>query len=216
METQDSIDIATLQRVALGLEHEPPQSLFSGQSRINHTAQQHTQSYKAADRSHGHTSAGTGSSATSIPDSGRSTPKRPRSSPFPQYAQRPMNSIPIANEPIDGHLARTTQSGTMDSAETAPGDTQVVSQSVFDSIIRQNGESMYHGHSQTGADGATLMTLHEGDSGHLDLLADFDSAHLPKIDSADNDEESNYDGSESSPMVPLEFQPEFFPNRNVF
>lgn len=127
-----------------------------------------------------------------------------------------MNSNPTANEPIDGHPGRTTQSGTMDSAETAPGDTQVVSQSVYDSIIRQNGESMYHGHSQTGADGATLMTLHEGDSGHLNLLADFDSAHLLKNDSAENDEESNYDGSESSPMAPLEYQPEFFPESQRF
>jgi hypothetical protein len=64
----------------------------------------------------------------------------------------------------------------MDSAEAAPGDTQVVSQSVYDSIIRQNGESMYQGTSQNGADGATLRTLHEGDSGHINLLSQFDTA----------------------------------------
>ncbi|OQD72835.1 hypothetical protein PENDEC_c019G06517 [Penicillium decumbens] len=103
----------------------------------------------------------------------------------------------------------------MESADPAPGDTQVVSQSVYDSIIRQNEASMYHGHSQTGADGATLMTLHEGDSGHLDLLAEFDS-RLPKSHSTDHDEESNYDGSESSPMAPLEYQPEFFPESQRF
>ncbi|KAJ5134421.1 hypothetical protein N7526_005786 [Penicillium atrosanguineum] len=216
METQDSIDIATLQRDALGLEHKPSQSFFPGHSRIDHTAQQQPRSNKAADRSHGHTSAGTGYSATSISDSARATPKHPRPSPSPQYAQNPMNSNPTANEPIQANPVQTTQSGTMDSGETAPGDTQVVSQSVYDSIIRQNGESVYQSHSQTGADGATLMTLHEGDSGHLDLLADFNSAHLPKNDSADNDEESNYDGSESSPMAPLEYQPEFFPESQRF
>ena len=118
--------------------------------------------------------------------------------------------------PTEGHPLSATQSGTMESAEAAPGDTQVVSQSVYDSIIRQNGESMYHGHSQAGADGATLMTLHEGDSGHLDLLAEFDSTRLPKTHPPDHDEESNYDGSESSPMASLEYQPEFFPESQRF
>jgi hypothetical protein len=127
-----------------------------------------------------------------------------------------MNSHSAANQPNAAHSAHTTQSGMMDSGETAPGDTQVVSQSVFDSIIRQNGESMYQGQSQIGADGATLMTLHEGDSGHLDILAEFDSARLPQNEFPDNDEESNYDGSESSPMAPLELQPEFFPESQRF
>lgn len=100
----------------------------------------------------------------------------------------------------------------MDPAE-APGDTQPVSQSVYDSIIRQNGESMHGRILETGADGATLMTLHEGDSGHIDLLAGFDSAHQDQIPSPGHDEESNYDQSESSPLA---YQPEFFPESQRF
>lgn len=104
----------------------------------------------------------------------------------------------------------------MEPADTAPGDTQVVSQSVYDSIIRQNEESMYPRFSQTGADGATLMTLHEGDSGHIDLLAEYDSARQPRIPSPDHDEESSYDQSDSSPMAAMEYQPEFFPESQRF
>ncbi|OKP00938.1 DNA repair protein crb2 [Penicillium subrubescens] len=101
----------------------------------------------------------------------------------------------------------------MDSAEAAPGDTQVVSQSVYDSIIRQNGESMYQGTSQNGADGATLRTLHEGDSGHINLLSQFDTARHEDNLSQDQDEESNYDENESSPMA---YNPDFFPESQRF
>lgn len=101
----------------------------------------------------------------------------------------------------------------MDSAEAAPGDTQVVSQSVYDSIIRQNGESMYQGLSENGADGATLRTLHEGESGHINLLSQFDTAQHERNRSPDHGEESNYDGSESSPMA---YTTEFFPESQRF
>lgn len=101
----------------------------------------------------------------------------------------------------------------MDPADVTPSDTQVVSQSIYDSIIQRNGESMYGGVSETGADGATLMTLHEGDSGHIDLLAEFDAARHEVDLSPIPDEESNYDPSESSPMA---YQPEFFPESQRF
>lgn len=102
----------------------------------------------------------------------------------------------------------------MDPADNPPGDTQVVSQSVYDSIIRQNGESLLH--LQNGANGATLMTLHEGDSGHIDLLAEFDSARQQKELSPNHDEESDYDPSDSSPTAATEYQPEFFPESQRF
>lgn len=100
----------------------------------------------------------------------------------------------------------------MDPAEV-PGDTQPVSQSIYDRIIHQNEESIHGGPSETGADGATLRTLYEGDSGHIDLLAGFDSAHQDRMPSPGHDEESNYDQSESSPMA---YQPEFFPESQRF
>lgn len=109
-----------------------------------------------------------------------------------------------------------SQFGNMSSAEAAPGDTQVVSQSVYDSIIRQNGESMQQDYSQTGADGATLRTLHEGDSGHIDLLSELDAApHRTNLsqDDDDNDDESTFDPNESSPMT---YAPDLFPESQRF
>lgn len=123
-----------------------------------------------------------------------------------------MNPNNTATHPKETNSRPGSSSRNMDPAE-APGDTQPVSQSVYDSIIRQNGESMHGGFSETGADGATLMTLHEGDSGHIDLLADFDSARQDRNPSPDNDEDSNYDQSESSPLA---YQPEFFPESQRF
>lgn len=117
------------------------------------------------------------------------------------------------NEPA---IVSGSQFGNMSSVEAAPGDTQVVSQSVYDSIIRQNGESMQQGYSQTGADGATLRTLYEGDSGHIDLLSELDAAHHGtnlSQDDDDNDDESNFDQNESSPMA---YAPDLFPESQRF
>lgn len=101
----------------------------------------------------------------------------------------------------------------MGAVDATPGDTQVVSQSVYDSIIRQNGESMYQGLSQNGADGATLRTLHEGDTGHVDLLSEFDNVRQEDNMSQDQDDESNYDGSQSSPVA---HNHDFFPESQRF
>lgn len=118
--------------------------------------------------------------------------------------------------------SKTTQPGDrpqvdkMDSVEGDPGDTQVVSQSVYDGIIRQNGESVYGDFLQNGADNATLMTLHEGDSGHLDILADFNTLRHEANQSPTNDDESVYGQSPSSPIADHSLQPEFFPESQRF
>lgn len=104
------------------------------------------------------------------------------------------------------------QSGDMNSY-TPPGDTQVVSQSVYDSMIRQNGESMRQDFSQTGADGATLRTLHEGDSGHIDLLSELDARHEPVFSQDDNDAASTSEPNQSSPMA---FALDLFPESQRF
>lgn len=101
----------------------------------------------------------------------------------------------------------------MDAVDATPGDTQVVSQSVYDSIIRQNGESMYQGLSQNGADDATLRTLHEGDTGHVDLLSEFENTRQEDNMSQDQDDESNYDSSQSSPVA---HNHDFFPESQRF
>ncbi|KAJ5735732.1 uncharacterized protein N7483_000857 [Penicillium malachiteum] len=213
METQDSIDIAHLQRVALGLQHDPfqhsiPSSVnfdSASTNQPNHpNCQPHSSHHNAspiADRL----------SSTVFSDIVNTPHNRdPGPSSYQRHETDPMNSTTSDQSkptPIPG-----PPSAAMDSASALPSDTQVVSQSVYDSLIQRNGESMY-GVSQTGADGATLVTLHEGDSGHIDLLADFDSVRHGTNISPEQDEESNYDGSESSPLA---YQPEFFPESQRF
>ncbi|KAJ5573845.1 uncharacterized protein N7459_008272 [Penicillium hispanicum] len=217
METQDSIDIAELQRVALGLEHEPSQSFPSGLAKIDSAPQNDPSrpNHHAVHRSHGDASAtnqGLSSTPSSHPTSS-TLQERPRPSRRRQYERTPMNPSSDSIEPNKVNPVSRPQRANMDSVEAPPSDTQVVSQSVYDSIIRQNGESMHGGPSQNGADEATLRTLHEGDSGHIDLLAEFDSAPANTTLSQDNDLESTYDQSESSPMA---YQPEFFPESQRF
>lgn len=109
----------------------------------------------------------------------------------------------------------------MSSADSAPGDTQVVSQSVFDSLIRQNRDAQNNntgyrnlGYGDVAADGGTLVTLHEGDTGHIDLLSGFEhDAHPDSNHLEDNEENSSSKLGESSP---LHFQPNLFPESQRF
>ncbi|KAJ5417283.1 uncharacterized protein N7487_000833 [Penicillium crustosum] len=218
METQDdSIDFAKLQRDALGLEHDPSQPYISRSAKIVNEPK-HTLCYtyhKVNGASNGdgvcsgqHPPPKTPSNPASLVHQPQPSPSRPR-----QYERRPMMSNKSGNE---AGIVPGSQFGNMSSTEAAPGDTQVVSQSVYDSIIRQNGESMQQDYSQTGADGATLRTLYEGDSGHIDLISEFDAAHHGtnlSQDDDDNDDESNFDPNESSPMA---YAPDLFPESQRF
>lgn len=93
----------------------------------------------------------------------------------------------------------------MGSGET-PSDTQVVSQSVFDHIIQQNN------------DDNTLKTLHEGDPGHIDLLAGFDHTQLDTSNTNTNniEDNENEDQGDADPSSPLEYQPNLFPESQRF
>ncbi|CAI7626992.1 unnamed protein product [Penicillium glandicola] len=218
METQDdSIDIAKLQRDALGLEHDPFQPYLSRSAKTGNESN-HTLCYtyhKANGASNGdevctrqHLPPKTPSNPASLVRQHQPSPSRPR-----QHEPRPMMSNKCEN---GTGIVPGSQFGNMSSAEAAPGDTQVISQSVYDSIIRQNGESMQQDYSQTGADGATLRTLYEGDSGHIDLLSELDAAHRGTNLSQDddgNDDESTFDPNESSPMA---YAPDLFPESQRF
>lgn len=91
----------------------------------------------------------------------------------------------------------------MGSLEAAPSDTQVVSQSVFDNIIQQNNDG----------NNDTLRTLHEGESGHVDLLAGFGATQLDAINTEDNEDQ---DPGDESPSSPLDYQPNLFPESQRF
>lgn len=102
----------------------------------------------------------------------------------------------------------------MDTADAMPSDTQVISQSVYDDVIRQNKEAATAAAFDSNlGDRATLMTLHEGDSGHLDLLSGFDTINTDSANLEDNDDQSSSKLGESSPMV---YQPNLFPESQRF
>ncbi|KAJ5672704.1 hypothetical protein N7507_001831 [Penicillium longicatenatum] len=212
METQDSIDIAHLQRVALGLEHEQLQPDIAGQTKIGSPSQtQLIHSNKIINRSNLEGS-------PTAPRQLSSTPSDPTSSSWKRnppslHRHHETDLMKPPSQPNQSRPVSGSQPPAMDPTDVTPSDTQVVSQSIYDSIIQRNGESMYGGGSQIGADNATLMTLHEGDSGHIDLLAEFDTARHEADLSPIPDEESNYDPTESSPMA---YQPELFPESQRF
>ncbi|KAI2727833.1 hypothetical protein CBS147330_2687 [Penicillium roqueforti] len=212
METQDdSIDLAKLQRDALGLEHDPYLSRSTQKgNEPNHTLCYTSHKVNGASNGDGVCNGQqlppkTPSNPASLVHQYRPSLYRPR-----QHEPRTMMFNKSGNEP---GIVPGSQFGNMSSA---PGDTQVISQSVYDKIIRQNGESMQQDYTQTGADGATLRTLYEGDSGHIDLLSELDTVHHGtnlSQDDDDNDDGSNSDPNESSPMA---YAPDLFPESQRF
>ncbi|KAL4812805.1 fungal Rad9-like Rad53-binding-domain-containing protein [Aspergillus spinulosporus] len=101
----------------------------------------------------------------------------------------------------------------MGSAETIPSDTQVISQSVYDEIIRKNKEAGNEGSDSNVLDRNTLMTLQEGGSGNLDLLSGFDVAQLQAPNTDDNDDQNSSKLGESSP---LSYERNHFPESQRF
>jgi len=68
--------------------------------------------------------------------------------------------------------------------------------------------------SQTGADGATLRTLYEGDSGHIDLISELDAHHGPAF--SQDDDNDNASTSEPNQSSPMGFAPDLFPESQRF
>ncbi|KAL2794154.1 hypothetical protein BJX66DRAFT_351322 [Aspergillus keveii] len=199
---EDSIDIARLQRVALGLvssysiiESTPPQN------RRDLAQLPHPDDLPAS-RNGPRESVADGAitnGKTYITEALELNRQSPKQSPRP-----PLPVPPTAK---------------MSSADALPSDTQVISQSVYDEIIRKNKEASKDGPDSNVLDRATLLTLHEGDSGHIDLLAGFDgtNVHPPNTDENDDQSSSRMGGSSpSSPSSPLTYEPNLFPESQRF
>lgn len=105
----------------------------------------------------------------------------------------------------------------MSSAEALPSDTQEISQSIIDKIIQQNKETGNNGFDSNAFDRNTLMSLQEGDSGHIDLLSGFDAAQIraPNTDENENenDDQSSSRIGDSSPLV---YERDHFPESQRF
>ncbi|KAL6232862.1 hypothetical protein BDW75DRAFT_10327 [Aspergillus navahoensis] len=209
METQDdswSLDFAKLQRDALGLD---PQH-FLKDSGVTETQTSPipddsitlptsndpiltSASPKVTGESPAHggpRACITDHNATGLLDTSRSSPER---------AAQPTPTRPTAAK--------------MGYAETMPSDTQVISQSVYDEIIRNNREAGKNGPDSNVLDRNSLMTLEEGDSGHIDLLSGFDAAQIHAPTTDENDGQSSSKLGESSP---LPYERNHFPESQRF
>lgn len=118
--------------------------------------------------------------------------------------EEPLSTVPESNIPK------------MSAGDTPTGDTQPISQSIFENIISR-GKSLHR--SQTSEHGLSdaynagqesfQMTVKEGESGHINLLADFESNRQAAAQHYSSDDEaiSSKDGHSS---------PAQFPNHNIF
>ncbi|KAA8647580.1 hypothetical protein EYZ11_007842 [Aspergillus tanneri] len=212
METQDSIDIVKLQRVALGLDsaHSQPSSKTS--DLVQHSLPDYRELGSPRNLN----------DPVSLANRQPALHKSPshRSERFhrssPQELQH-ATSLTIDNrrsleqeDPTRVLLQRPME---MSSAEMVPSDTQVISQSVYDDIIRRNKEAANNEIDNNLADRATLATLYEGDSGHIDLLAGFDSTNINSNNVDDTEDQSSFKLGESSPV---NYQPNLFPESQRF
>jgi hypothetical protein len=104
----------------------------------------------------------------------------------------------------------------MSAGDTAAGDTQPISQSIFENIISrgksfrpsQTSENRLSDAYNAGQE-SFQMTVKEGESGHINLLADFESDKQAAAQHCSSDDEaiSSKDGQSSPPQ---------FPSHNVF
>ncbi|KAB8072867.1 hypothetical protein BDV29DRAFT_147053 [Aspergillus leporis] len=212
METQDdSIDIAKLQRVALGLAPAQSLSFLPGSELVGNIPQENI------DENHSHNPDDRVSSIGQ--EVARKSPLNRPESHYRSLSQE-QNASSLIN--VDRSSPETQRRDRvaglqhfkkMSSAETVPSDTQVISQSVYDDLIRQNQEDADHDLDNSLADNATLMTLHEGDIGHVDLLAGFDGSNADAIIVEDNEDQSSFRLGESSPIL---YQPNHFPESQRF
>ncbi|KAL4974395.1 hypothetical protein BDW66DRAFT_152948 [Aspergillus desertorum] len=197
METQDdswSLDIAKLQRDALGLDS---QHFLKDLAAIeNYTSP----------IPHDSITVPTPSDPILTPASPKvtgnsSVPGAPRA----RITDHNARGLLDANRPSPERTTRPTPrgptAGQMGSVETVPSDTQVISQSVYDEIIRKNKEAGKEGPDSNVLDRSTLMTLQEGDSGHIDLLSGFDAAQIHAPTTDENDDQSSSKLGESSPLL---------------
>ncbi|RJE22290.1 hypothetical protein PHISCL_05382 [Aspergillus sclerotialis] len=211
MDSQDdSIDISQLKRDALGLEHDPSQAVLDKIRTIGPTSLHDN----------------------SKPDQPEQTILLAGVRPTEDGVYRPFANPNVSPSP-SSPLVKTTilsnertafgpgeqrdhaasQSGIMSSGETAPGDTQVVSQSVFDSKIRQNKDTAGAEELENSGDIATYMTLSEDEAGNINLLSGFDNTHPDAMHTEENDDQTSSKIGESSP---IHYQPNLFPESQRF
>ncbi|WEW56043.1 radiation sensitive protein rad9 [Emydomyces testavorans] len=134
------------------------------------------------------------------------------------YQQNPCTNVTkqLSSHTDAWNTAPNSPAKVMTPTDSPPGDTQLVSQSVYDDLLKQGnieGERS-NPHPSDGLEnndaGVTQKTLWEGDTGHLDLLVDLDeTSHAVKLS-----EEGAMSGAEDGVSSPAHYQP--FPESQRF
>ncbi|KAI9041684.1 chromatin-binding protein RAD9 [Aspergillus affinis] len=217
METQqDSLDIVNLQRVALGQESHhaqlSPQQLepvdFSPpETRDLPSSQNLDDSVSLAAADNPWNLSPSHRSRSSLHSLSGERQRQHDTEALRNNNRQPSEAVDLNRVPLQRPVK-------MSSAETVPSDTQVISQSVYDDLIRQNQEAAARNETDNSlADRATLATMYEGDSDHIDLLAGFDHINTDAANGDENEDQSSFKLGESSP---LHYQPSFFPESQRF
>ncbi|KAL3469855.1 hypothetical protein BJX99DRAFT_251655 [Aspergillus californicus] len=202
----DSIDIARLQRVALGLESITSQPVFTEPGPFENNLQHRRDSVPLPP-----------TTDPSLTSASHDDPGKTLVHGAPTAGEEEHNATELLSTnrkslertvpPIPGPPATK-----MSSADALPSDTQVISQSVYDEIIRKNKESGNHG-PDSNVDPTALMSLHEGDSGHIDLLDGFNGTEIVAPNTDENDDQCSSKLGESSPLT---YEPNLFPESQRF
>ncbi|KAL4886333.1 hypothetical protein BJY04DRAFT_229381 [Aspergillus karnatakaensis] len=229
----DSIDIARLQRVALGLVSDyrsilgkdpctnpltpSPQESITSQPFLEESRAIEITPPQDPQDPHQPTTVTHPDATTAIPDTQIPSDGRPTHASEAEEKDGNVTKTLDLNRqsPERTTLPPSTVPPTakMGSAETLPSDTQVISQSVYDEILRRNNEGGNDRPDSNAIDRATLMTLNEGDSGHIDLLSGFDGAHIHLPNTDENDDQSSSKLGESSPLM---YERNVFPESQRF
>ncbi|KAL4938582.1 hypothetical protein BDV06DRAFT_231678 [Aspergillus oleicola] len=224
--SEDSIDIAALQRVALGLVSITGEFLARIPALTHATpSPQDSQPFFNKSTSIENRISLDGHDLTPLPhpEDPSSTTSAPRYAPDKPPANEALdagdNAAGLLNtnrqspEGIERSSSQRQQTAKMGSAETLPSDTQVISQSVYDEIIRKNKEAGTDGLVSNNFDENTLRSLHAGDYGHINLLSQLDGAHIQAPNTDENDDPSSSKLGESSPLT---YERNHFPESQRF
>ncbi|EFR00882.1 BRCT domain-containing protein [Nannizzia gypsea CBS 118893] len=142
------------------------------------------------------------------------------SSSVKQQAGQSINDTAMSNIKSSGTRRSDTihngQDRELSPSGSVLGDTQLVSQSVYEGLL--NGKDIdgspmerpFVSVIETAEGGTTQMTLHEGDTGHVDLFSDADST----AGAANPDEDRGSQASDSGQSSPTSYEP--FPESQRF
>ncbi|PGG95655.1 hypothetical protein AJ79_09925 [Helicocarpus griseus UAMH5409] len=209
MDTQDdSLDLDYLKQAALGLVdvHEPAKQVLLDVSKLSKDLR-----LRGETASSGHGQESNAKHSRPIP-------------PYQRYATTSLNIPTSRPSQSDAGNSTVPESPVKKMASTTgslPSDTQPISQSVFETFMSR-ARSNQGAHRDRDADDDELMgeggdaTLHEGDTGHLDLLAAFGETPVANREFVEDDEHPDDEDVDMAGAVSSPTQYQHFPESQRF